>query len=121
MSTRTARVDLEELEITTTEKLLAVVLAMFLLVGGLWIYGKIDDVGLSEYRSPSTYFTPAEQAAVTRADQARTRLGAAESAVGIARQDLELTREAYRTALDAGRPARALESAYRAKERDYAA
>jgi flagellar biogenesis protein FliO len=42
-------------------------------------------------------------------------------AVGQARQDLELSREAYRTALDAGNKAPALEKAYRARQREFAA
>lgn len=121
MSITTTRVDLEELEITKTEKLLAVVLTMFLLVGGLWVYSKIDDIGRSAYQSPATYYTPSERAAVARADLARQRLSAAETAVSVARQNLVLARETYRTALDAGRKAPVLENAYRAKQRDYAA
>ncbi len=121
MRINTTRVDLEELEITKTEKLLAVVLTMFLLVGGLWMYSKIDDIGRSTYQSPATYYTPSERAAVARADLARRRLGAAETAVSVTRRDLELARETYRTALDAGRKAPVLEEAYRARQLDYAA
>lgn len=119
MSIGTTRVDLEEIEITRTEKLLAVVLTVFLLIGGLWAYSKIDDIGRQGYRSPATYFTPSEQTAVERANQARRRLGQAELAVQQARQDLELAREAYRTALDADRTAPTLEKAYRARQRDF--
>jgi hypothetical protein len=94
---------------------------MFLLVGGLWVYSKIDDIGQSAYQSPATYYTASERAAVARADLARQRLSAAETSVSVARQNLELSRETYRTALDAGRKAPVLEKAYRAKQRDYAA
>ena len=38
-----AAVDIEEIESTKSEKLLAVVVALFLLVGGVWAYVKIDD------------------------------------------------------------------------------
>ena len=122
MSITTTRVDLEELEITKTEKLLAVVLTMFLLVGGLWVYSKIDDIGRSAlpisgdvlHRHPSG--RPSHAPTV-----ARQRLSAAETAVSAARQNLVLARETYRTALDAGRKAPVLENAYRAKQRDYAA
>jgi hypothetical protein len=121
VTTRATRVDLEEIEITKTEKLLAVVLAAFFLIGGVWAYAKVDDVGRSAYRSPTTYFTPAEQAAVARATQAQQRLGRATAQAQQARQDLELAREAYRTALDAGRTAPGLEAAYRRAQREFSA
>lgn len=120
MSIGTSRVDLEEVEITTTEKLLAVVLVVFLLIGGVWTYSRIDNIGGSEYRAPQGYFTVSERADVLRADRARQRVSSAEVAVQQARQDLELAREVYRTALDAGRAAPALETAYRASQRDLA-
>src|SRR5436190_8492531 len=105
MSTETTHTDLEEIEITKPEKLLTVVLALFLLIGGLWAYSKIDEISQSSYRSPTTYLTVAEQAAVARANAAQGRLSAAQTAVQRTRQDLGLAREAYRTALDAGSPA----------------
>ena len=37
------RVDVEEIQTTKSEKLLAAVLALFLLIGGIWVYVKIDD------------------------------------------------------------------------------
>ena len=117
MSTRAAHVDVEEIEITKTEKLLAAVLTVFLLIGGAWTYAKLDEIARSEYRAPQTYFTTAERAAVARADGARQQLTRAATSAGQARQELELAREAYRTALDAGRAAPALERAYHAAER----
>jgi hypothetical protein len=119
MSDRATHVEREEIEVTSTEKLLAVVLTVFFLIGGLWTYSKLDDIGGSPYKPPETYFTPAEQAAVQRANQAQRRLERAEAEVARARDDLELRREAYRTALDAGRPAARLEAAYRRAERDF--
>ena len=38
------RPDVEDIQTTRTEKLLAVVFAAFLLLGGVWTYQKIDDV-----------------------------------------------------------------------------
>jgi hypothetical protein len=38
------RVDVEEIQTTTSEKLLALVLTVFLLIGGVWTYQRIDDV-----------------------------------------------------------------------------
>jgi hypothetical protein len=39
----TTRVDVEEIHTTKSEKLLAAVLAVFLLIGGIWTYQRIDD------------------------------------------------------------------------------
>jgi hypothetical protein len=120
VSGHSTRVDVEEIEITTTEKLLAVVLAVFFLIGGLWAYSELDDIGGSAYRPPSAYFTPAEREAVARHDRAQERAFRAAAAEQRARQDLELAREAYRTALDAGRTAPELERAYRSAQRAFA-
>jgi hypothetical protein len=111
-------VGLDEIEITSTEKLLALVLVVFFLIGGIWAYSNLDDVGDSAYRPPEVYFTPAEQAAVERSDAAEQRLDQAAARVDRARDELELRREEYRTALDAGRTAPALEAAYRAAQRE---
>jgi hypothetical protein len=118
---RLTAVELEDIEVTSTEKLLAVVLTVFFLIGGLWVYSKLDELSESAYRPPETYFTTAERAAVQRADRAEARLSRAESRVQTERQDLELAREAYRTALDAGRTAPGLEAAYRSAQRDFLA
>ncbi len=121
MSTHGSRVDLEEIEVTRTEKLLAVVLIVFFLIGGVWAYTKLDDIGRSEYRPAQAYFTSAERAAVARAGQAQRQLERAAATEQQARQDLELAREAYRTALDAGTKAPGLQASYRAAQRDFAA
>lgn len=107
------RLDVEEIQTTKGEKLLAVVLALFLLIGGIWAYVKIDDAVRTS--SPPDYSyrgTPAEQAALARLGDADRRLARAEREAASARDNLELRREAYRTALDAKRPAAQLEKAY---------
>lgn len=105
------RVDVDEIQTTRSEKFLAVVLAVFILIGGVWAYQEIDDyvrgaVGLEEFgplqRGPA--YAEYEEA-LFRAEEARAERQAA-------RDDLELRREAYRTALDAGKPADELERAY---------
>lgn len=107
------RLDVEEIQTTKGEKLLAVVLAIFLLIGGVWVYAKIDDaVRTSTPPNYSYRGTPAEQAAVQRENQARNRLMRASRARTAALGELELRREAYRTALEAHRPAAQLGSAY---------
>ena len=119
MSTYTSRLDLEEVEITNTEKLLALVLTVFFLIGGIWAYAKVDNVVWSELVSVDAYFTADERAAVERANDAHQRLAEAEQALGQARADLELARERYRTALDANQPSATLNNAYRASEATY--
>ena len=107
------RVDVEEIRTTKGEQLLAVVLAAFLLIGGIWVYVKIDDAVRSSSPPDFSYRgTPAEQAAVTRLRQADNRRSRAATEVAAARDNLEFRREAYRTALDANRPAARLERAY---------
>jgi hypothetical protein len=121
VSTYTGRLDLEEIEITKTEKLLAVVLTAFFLIGGIWAYAKVDNVVRSELVSVDAYFTADERAAVDRANEAQRRLDGAERSLAQARVDLELARERYRTALDADQPAGGLEAAYRAAESTHSA
>jgi hypothetical protein len=118
MSTLGAHVDVEEIQTTKSEKLLAVVLAGFLLLGGIWGYQQVDDT-IRAAVSPAQA-SPADAAAVARAQAAGARLVVAEKAELTARDRMELAREAYRTELDAGRPAGELERAYDDAEAAYA-
>jgi len=106
----TTRVEIEEIESTKSEKLLAVVLAAFLLVGGIWFYAESDDWVRDAIEIPAP--TPAQQAAFDASQSAVMRHARATGDRAIARDELELAREAYRTALDAGRPAAELEREY---------
>jgi hypothetical protein len=99
---------------------LAVVLAVFFLIGGVWAYANVDDLRPAA-SPPDAYLTTAERAATARAAAADARLGRAAAATQQSRGELELARETYRTALDAGRRAARLETAYRTAQRDYAA
>jgi len=99
------RVDVDDIRTTPTERLLAAVLAVFLLIGGIWAYAKLDDAARSSTPPDYSYRgTPAEQAAVARMNAAQNHLVRADQAVSTTRQELELRREAYRTALEAHRP-----------------
>ena len=111
----TNTVDIENLQTTKSEKLLALVLAVFLLIGGIWAYQEIDDGVRSAL--PTRDATAAEQQAMRAFGRAQQRRFVADEAVRQARQELELRREAYRTALDAGEPAGALRVRYRNAER----
>ena len=113
----TKTVDIEQLQTTKSEKLLALVLAVFLLIGGVWAYQEIDD--RVRESMPVRQATPAERQVIRALDAAQQRRFQAGEAVGRAREELELRREAYRTALDADKPAGALERRYRAAETAY--
>ncbi len=59
------RGEVEEIETTRSEKLLAVVLAVFVLVAGLWTYSRIDD--FARHQFPVTYVpSPVDAPAVQR-------------------------------------------------------
>jgi hypothetical protein len=107
-----AAVDIEEIESTKSEKLLAVVLAIFLLIGTVWTYQRLDNWVAERVAPVTVELSPADQAAIDRSVAASQRLGAAESQLARAQADLEFRREAYRTALDAGQPASELERQY---------
>jgi hypothetical protein len=98
----TTRVDTEQMEITRSEKLLTVVLAVFMLIGGLWAYHNVDDIGRPSRSQFLEGVSPAERAATVRHEAAIGELQDAEGERRSALHNLELRREAYRTALEAG-------------------
>lgn len=110
-STRAA-VDVEEIQTTKSEKLLAVVLAIFLLIGAVWTYQKLDNWAAQQVAPVQVELSPADQAAIARSTAANQRFASAQTHALAAQSDMELKREAYRTALDAGQPAKALELDY---------
>lgn len=120
--TRGARtgLDVEEIETTKSEKLLAVVLAVFLLIGAIWTYQKLDDWVAESVAPVRVELSPADEAAIARSTNANQRLVAAQTQALGARSNLELRREAYRTALDAGQPAKDLERQYKAAQDELA-
>ncbi|MBM3679019.1 MAG: hypothetical protein FJW96_14250 [Actinobacteria bacterium] len=107
------RVDLDEIEITRTEKVLAVVLAAFILLGAIWIYTNLDDAFASDATYESVLAEHPEDAAAIRArDDAQQAVLVAQQRLQQAQTDLEFDREAYRTAIDAGEPAERLRQEY---------
>src|SRR3954470_13539786 len=111
--------DVEDLQTTRTEKLLAVILTAFLLLGGVWTYTRIDDV--VRHRVPLPTAALSQSPAIAREDAARQRIFRAQDRLAQARQELELRREASRTALEAHQPAGRLERAYNTAQASYAA
>jgi hypothetical protein len=120
--TRSARaaVDVEEIQTTKSEKLLAVVLAIFLLIGAVWTYQKIDDWVAETVAPVQVELSPADQTAIARSTAANQRWSTAQTRIMEAQSNLELKREAYRTALDAGQPAADLEREYNAAQAELA-
>jgi hypothetical protein len=120
--TRSARaaMNVEEIETTKSEKLLAVVLAIFLLIGAVWTYQKLDDWAARTIAPVRVERSPADQAALARSTAANQRFAAAQTQIMEAQSNLELKREAYRTALDAGQPAKDLEREYQAAQDELA-
>ena len=110
--------DVEELHSTKSEKLLAFVLVAFLLIGGVWSYQEIDDRVRSSIELGAP--TAAEAAALERRDQARQRLFGATQRQARTRREVEFRREEFRAAVDADRPAGALERRYRAAQEAFA-
>jgi hypothetical protein len=109
-------VEPEQLEITPIEKVLALVLAAFILVGGVWAYLKLDEVAQPTAPSVST-LAPAQRDAIRSVEIAQEDHLDARYTVSDARRDLVLKRERYRTALDAGEAAPRLKAAYGTAQR----
>jgi uncharacterized protein YfiM (DUF2279 family) len=112
------RVEVEEIHTTKSEKLLALVLAVFLLIGGIWSYVRIDDAVRAAVEIPNA--SAADQAALDRAGAAQELVFAAEQREAETLAQLTLAREAYRTALDAGNPAPELEQRYEQAQASHA-
>jgi len=112
------RVEVEDIQTTKSEKLLAWILAVFLLIAGVWTYQKLDDV--TKDRVGVAKVSAADRAAIKRGEDARNRLFAAKRTEARSLKQLELAREAYRTELDAGRKAPDLAARYRNAQRRYA-
>lgn len=104
-----------EIETSGTEKVLALVLAIFIAIGAIWCYFKLDDaVGQDPvaYAPDRQLLEPAEFAALKADQRAGSAVRSAQRDRRAAIRELELSRETYRTALDAEEPAGALRVAY---------
>ena len=107
-----------EIETSGTEKLLAVVLAIFIAIGAVWGYLKLDEVAEKDstysYMSDRALLDPEEFLAVQNHRQAVQSVREARFDRRAATRRLELRREAYRTALDADQPSAELRLEYEA-------
>ncbi len=93
--------ELPDITITRGEKLLASVLAVFLLIGGLWAYFEPLDRERGEPGFTQVAASPAQRSAIGAADAARATLRTATDRQQRRLRTYELAREDYRTDLDA--------------------
>lgn len=104
------------IETSGSEKVLAVVLAVFIAIGAIWGYAKLDEVtkdgSASTYAPDRKLIDAGELAAIEKHRQAVRSVGTARSDRSAAVRQLELRREAYRTALDADQPSAELQVEY---------
>ena len=117
---RASTVAPEEIEITRGEKLLAGVLAVFIAVGAIWAYDRLDHVDRPGYPE-APVVAQEDRAAVAQNREARAAQRQAAQRKARAVRALEMHREAYRTALDAGEPAAELEQRYASAQAELAA
>lgn len=112
------RVEVEDIQTTKSEKLLAWILAVFLLIAGVWTYQKLDDV--TKRHVAVSKVSSADRVTIKRAEAAQNRVFSTKRIATQELQRLELARETYRTELDAGRKAPQLAARYREAQRRYA-
>jgi hypothetical protein len=110
-----SRVGDGEIETSTAEKVLALVLAVFIAIGAIWAYFKLDEVA----KSDSIAYVPAQKligveafSAIQEHRQAIRSVERDRRERRAATRRLELRREAYRTALDANEPSAELRTEY---------
>jgi hypothetical protein len=114
-----------EIETSGAEKVLAVVLAVFIAIGAIWGYVKLDEVA---QRDSTSYYQPEQKlldqeefSALQSHRQAVRSVGRARSERRAATREMELRREAYRTALDADEPSSELQAEYESAQARLAA
>lgn len=111
-----SRVGDGEMETSAAEKILAVVLAVFIAIGAVWGYVKLDDVAEKDstsFRVPNReLIDPDELSTIENHQEAIRSVERARRDRRAATRGLELRREAYRTALDADEPSAELRAEY---------
>lgn len=105
-----------EIETSLSEKVLAFVLAIFIAIGAIWAYVKLDEVADKDstysYLPDQRLLGPEEFSAMESHRQAVSSVQRARRERRAAVRRLEFRREAYRTALDAGEPSAGLRTEY---------
>ena len=106
---RSEKVDIEEIASTKSEKALAVFLAIFLSIGAIWGYTRIDNAVRSAISLPRNATAAHDRLAL---DSASRRNEFARMEIAQAQNNLTFVRERYRTALEANQPAAKLKHSY---------
>ncbi|MGB0119429.1 MAG: zinc ribbon domain-containing protein [Solirubrobacterales bacterium] len=119
MKTRT---EIENVKTSGSEKVLAAILTLFILIGGIWAYGQIGKISEDQYSSDyggspawvvKDDLSQEDRDALKTQSQARNAVWKTERAIRNRTKAVEFTRETYRTEIDAGRPGAAELAAYR--------
>ncbi len=106
-----ARVELEEIESTRSEKALAIILVVFLLIGTLWFYVKVPSWVTGQ--SPSDWdYTPAEQALIDEQNNAWKLYEVANRDLEVAKADADLALNNLNVAIGKGEPTDELQAIY---------
>jgi len=115
----TTRLDTDEIESTRTEKFLAVILTLFLLVGSIWLYLKVGD--WVERDDPYAYsaMTTSQRAVIEASDDASMAYEKATRRQETATVALDKARADYDVALQAGDPTAGLKRDYQAAQQQY--
>lgn len=113
----TTRLDTDEIESTRTEKFLAVILTVFLLVGSIWLYLKIGDWVESD--DPYSSMTSQQHAIVKTADDGAIAADNAVRQQELATTALDKARADYDLALQAGDPITDLKRTYEHAQATY--
>lgn len=112
----TTRVDTEEISSTRSEKFLAVVLTIFIVIGASWLYVKCDEIaGVQRAYG----YTTSEQQVLDAQNIAADRLFRAEDARESSKNNLDLARADLSLAVDRQEPTDGLETDYRAAQQTY--
>lgn len=106
---RSEKVDIEEIASTKSEKALAVFLVIFLSIGAIWGYTRIDNAVRSAISLPRNATAAHDRLAL---DSASRRNEFAGMEIAQAQNNLTFVRERYRTALEAKQPAAKLKHSY---------
>jgi hypothetical protein len=110
-----SRVGDGEIETSAAEKVLALVLAVFIAIGAIWGYFKLDEVAKNDpvaYVPAQKLIGAEELSAIQGHQQAIRTVERVRRELRAATRGLELRREAYRTALDANEPSAELRAEY---------
>ena len=104
----------QDIETSGTEKVLVFVLAVFIAIGAVWGYFKLDEVAATtSAQAPAQKLIGSEEFSAIQSHQKAVRsVRMAQVHRRKATHGLELRREAYRTALDAGAPSAELQAEY---------